>query len=384
MMRRPGAGRRSARSRPPGDDAVLRVLMVTPHSPLEHGGVERHVMEVSRRLVQRGVEVVVLCGDSSGDALGERRHEGVTIRAVRAWPARRDYYLAPGVWREMAREPWDVIHIQSYHTLVTPLAMIRALTLKVPYVVTFHGGGHSSPLRHRMRGLQRRAMRQLFARASRLVATARFEIEEYGGELRLPPASFVLIPNGSDLTPGAAPAPAPKTGDALLGSIGRLERYKGHHRVIAALPHVHRTRPDVRLLIVGTGPYEDALRRLAADLGVASQVQFTQISPADREGMVDLLERISLVVLLSDFETHPMVALEAANAGRPLLVADRAGLGELAQDGVARAVAPDDPPEAIARAIIEELEQPHTPRAPQLTSWDECTDALLELYRTIR
>ena len=382
---RPRDPRRRHVRPPSGDpDRPLRVLMVTPHSPLEHGGVERHVMEVSRRLVKAGVEVEVLCGDPGGDEIVEQHHEGVTIRAVRAWPARRDYYLAPRVWREMVREPWDVVHIQSYHTLLTPLAMIRALSLNIPYVVTFHGGGHSSPLRHRMRGVQRRAMRQLFARAAKLVATARFEIDVYGRELRLAPESFVLIPNGSDLTARAQGTGTATADGTLLASIGRLERYKGHHRVIAALPHVLRQRPDVRLMIIGNGPYEATLKRLAADLGVASSVEFTQVSPADREGMVDLLQRISLVVLLSDFETHPMVALEAAAAGRPLLVADRAGLGELAQDGVARAVSPDDPPERIAHSILEELERPRPAQPPRLTSWDDCTAALLELYRSLR
>ena len=86
-----------------------------------------------------------------GTAIDELESDGVLIRAVRAWPANRDYYFAPRIWREMAREPWDVIHIQSYHTLVAPLAMLRALTLRIPYIVTFHGGGHSSGLRNRSR-----------------------------------------------------------------------------------------------------------------------------------------------------------------------------------------------------------------------------------------
>lgn len=361
----------------------LRVLMVTPRSPLMQGGVERHVMEVSRRLVQAGVEVKVLCGEPGGTAIEDSTRDGVQIRSVRAWPARRDYYLAPRIWREMARERWDIVHIQSYHTLLTPLAMARARTLGIPYVVTFHGGGHSSVLRHSLRGVQRRAMRRLLARASRLVALARFEIDEYGRELRLPAEHFALIPNGSDLTATPATQSAEPPRGALLASIGRLERYKGHHRVISALPHVVEQRPDARLLIVGTGPYEAALRRLAVELGVADRVEFTHVAPADREGMARLLERISLVVLLSDFETQPLVALEAAAARRPLLVADRAGLGELVQDGVGHAVGANDPPAAVARAILAELERPQSSRLPRLSSWDECSAALLELYRAV-
>ena len=50
----------------------LRVLMVTPRSPLLQGGVERHVMEVSRRLAAAGAEVEVLCTEPGGPRLPRR------------------------------------------------------------------------------------------------------------------------------------------------------------------------------------------------------------------------------------------------------------------------------------------------------------------------
>jgi glycosyltransferase involved in cell wall biosynthesis len=348
-------------------------------------------MEVSRRLAAAGVEVEILCADSPGPPLVEERHDGVPIRLVRRRPASRDYYFAPRIWQEMARRaPWDVVHIQSYHTLVPPLAMLRALSLRVPYVVTFHSGGHSSRLRHRLRGLQRRALRPLLARAVRLVAVAQFEIDLYSRELRIPCTKFALIPNGADVDLGGSQWHDVATGDPagdggpLLASIGRLERYKGHQRVIEALPHVLERRPDARLLIVGTGPYEAALRRRAEKLGVGERVELTSLPAKDREGMASLLRKTSLVVLLSEYETHPLVALEAAAAGRPLLVADLAGLGEVAKKGLARAVSPGAPAETIGDAIVEELERPREERPrPQLTSWDDCATALLDLYRTI-
>ena len=365
--------------------AVLRVLMVTPRSPLEHGGVERHVMEVSRRLAQAGVHVGVLCTDPSGHPPEERTEGDVVIRTVRAWPRQRDYHFAPGLWRAMAREEWDVVHVQSYHTLVAPIAMLRALTLGIPYVVTFHGGGHASRLRHHMRGVQRRALRPLLARASRLIALARFEIDTYGRELRLERGRFALIPNGTDPAPADDDQMAASANGApLLASIGRLERYKGHHRAIEALPKVRELRPDARLVIVGTGRYETKLRWQAMKLGVDDVVDFTSVAPGDRDGMTDLLRRVSLVVMLSEFETHPLTALEAAAHGRPLVVADNSGLHELAEDRLARAVALDDPPEAIARAIVDELERPSSPPPAALPTWDDCSANLHDLYRETR
>src|SRR5581483_3125462 len=101
----------------------LRVLIVTPRSPLRHGGVERHVLEVSKRLVASGVHLEVLCSEPGGPP-SEQFVDGVRIRTVRAWPARRDWCFAPAMWQEIGASSWDLIHVQSYHTLVAPLAML--------------------------------------------------------------------------------------------------------------------------------------------------------------------------------------------------------------------------------------------------------------------
>jgi glycosyltransferase involved in cell wall biosynthesis/GT2 family glycosyltransferase len=376
--------RRREGAEPEASGGRLRVLMVTPRSPLSQGGVERHVMEVSRRVATSGATAAVLCTEPGGPALREEVREGVEIRTVRAWPANRDWCLAPRIWRQMSRQQWDVVHVQSYHTFVAPLAMLRALTLGIPYVVTFHGGGHSSEARNKVRGLQRLLLGPLLKRAERLVAVARFEIDQYGAELGLPAEKFVLIPNGTDLafSNGAGPNGQPE-GPPTIASIGRLERYKGHHRVIDAFPHVLESEPEARLLIVGTGPYEPDLRAQAARLGIEASVEFTSTPPDQPTAMAELLRRVSLVVLLSDFETHPLVALEAAAAGRRLLVADATGLAEIAADGFARGIPLDESAEGVGRAVIEELALPPQTRRPKLTSWDECAAELLDLYRSL-
>jgi glycosyltransferase involved in cell wall biosynthesis/GT2 family glycosyltransferase len=381
-QRRQLTRRRELAARSPADTQP-RVLMVTPRSPLSQGGVERHVMEVSRRLAAAGSTVAVICTEPGGPALQEEHRDGVEIRTVRAWPANRDWCLAPRLWREMSRRPWDVVHVQSYHTFVAPLAMLRALTLGIPYVVTFHGGGHSSDARNRARRLQRRLLGPLLRRAAKLVAIARFEVSDYGAELGLGPERFATIPNGTDLAFAASPNGDAREGAPLVATVGRLERYKGHHRVIAAFPEVLRGEPEARLLVVGTGPYEEELRRQAEELGIGAAVEFTSTPPDQPTAMAELLGRVSLVVLMSEFETHPLVALEAAAAGCRLLVADAGGLAEIAEDGMARAVPLDEDPDAVGRAVLEELALPPQSKAPVLTSWDECAARLRELYRSL-
>jgi glycosyltransferase involved in cell wall biosynthesis len=351
--------------------------MVTPRYLPLTGGVELHVHETARRLVQRGVEVTVLTTDPKGMLADKERVEGIEVRRVRAWPANRDYHLAPGIRTEIAAGEWDVVHVQSYHTLVAPLAMLTALRTGCPYVVTFHAGGHSSPIRHRLRPTQLFALRPLFSRAHRLITLAPFEADRYAALLRLPRERFAVIPNGSDLPLVELPR---RRDDALLASIGRLERYKGHHRVLAALPHVARRCPDVRLWIAGSGPYEESLARLAAELGVSERVEIRAVPAEERELMARELGAVSVAVLLSEFETQPIAALEALALGCRLVVADTPGLLQLAEDGLARSVPLDSPPELVAAAILHELNAPPAPKAPPLPTWDDCTAALLRLY----
>lgn len=345
------------------------------------GGVERHVAEVARRHAAAGHEVLVLCGDASGEAPRSERRDGYEVRVLPAHPRGRDWFWVPALWREIGRARADVLHVQSYHTLVPPLAMLRALTLRLPYVLTFHGGGHSSGLRNRARRLQRRLLRPLLARAAKLVAVASFEIEQYGRELRLGPEHFVLIPNGTDLS--FAAAEPDRSGPATVATIGRLERYKGHHRVIEAFPEVLRRRPEARLLVVGSGPYRKQLAALVERLGLGGSVELTSV-PADQPGaMADLLQRVWVFALLSEFETHPIAAVEAAAAGCRLVLADIGGSRELAESGFARSVALNAPPEAVGAVLAEELDLPPQRERPPALSWDECAGRLLGLYRSV-
>jgi glycosyltransferase involved in cell wall biosynthesis len=356
--------------------------MVTPRYLPEIGGVEQHVAQVSRRLVDRGCDVTVLATDREGSLLERESLEGVEIRRVRAWPARSDLYLAPALRAVIRDGDWDVVHVQSYHTFVAPLAMQAASAARLPFVLTFHGGGHSSRLRKHGRGLQRRALRPLIGRAARLIALTRFEIDAYRHDFGVPIERFVLIPNGVDLPP-ARVAAAQRADGPRIASIGRLERYKGHHRAIRALPYVLDHEPDARLWIGGRGPYEAKLRRLAAELHVEDRVEIRAIPPEAREQMAQELAATDLVVLLSDFETHPIAALEALALGRPVLLADNSGMSELAAETGARAIDPEIPPRELAAEMLGQLGSPAASSPLGTQGWDECADRLLDLYEQV-
>ncbi len=365
---------------------ALRILMVTPRYLPIMGGVENHVYQVARRLAHAGVDVTVLTADPSKKLPAHEMMEGVQIQRVHAWPADRDYYFAPSIYKVIREGNWDLMHLQSYHTLVAPIAMLAAQRAKLPYVVTFHGGGHTSTVRNQLRGVQQTLLRPLLARAQKLVAVANFEINHYGKHLGLAGDRFAVIPNGCDLATPESALVTEATASAQnqpieILSVGRLERYKGHHRILAAMPAILAHYPDAHLRIIGEGSYEAELHQQAAALGVSAHVTIGAIPMTKRSAMATALAKATVVTLLSDYETHPIAALEALSLRRPVLVTNTSGLQELADQGFARSIGLQSTPQAVAQAVIEQIRNPLRPAQLDLPTWDDCARELLLLYR---
>ena len=355
----------------------MKVLMATAVYLPARGGTAIHTHEVATRLAQCGVDVTVVGTSPTTPFERERRQGPVRVLCVRSWPARRDYYIAPRLDRVIRSTDADIVHLQGYHTAVAPIVMLAALRAKTPYVVTLHSGGHSSRLRRAIRPLQAWLLRPLLVRARRIIAVSPFEAELFARRLRLPISAFTVIPSGVDLpeVPKEPRAPGPP----LILSIGRVESYKGHQRVIEALPALNRARPGTHLRIAGSGPYEDDLRRLAKRLGVSDRLEIAPVPAHRRDEMATLLSRAWAVAMLSQYESQGLAVHEARALGRPLVISDGTPLGGLLEHANVRSLPEDADGEEIASAILELLDAPPA-SPPPMPTWDACAAALLDLY----
>ncbi|WP_250283480.1 MULTISPECIES: glycosyltransferase family 4 protein [unclassified Frankia] len=383
----------------------LRVLQVTPRFFPDMGGIETHVYETARRLnTMPGLRVDILTTDRDGSRPPVEVVEGIRVRRVPAWPRERDYYVAPRIRAAVGGGYYDLVHCQGAHTAVPVIAMTAALAARTPYLVSPHTGGHSSAARHRLRGAQWRALGPLLRRARQVVCVAEFEKEMFARLARVATDRLRVIPNGVE--PASTTGIRPAAGTPTVVSVGRFEKYKGQHHLIAALPALLEQEPRAQLVLVGRGPYEDELRAQAARLGVADRVGFTFVPPAERQSMTDLLAGAHVVALLSEYEAHPVAVMEAIALGRPVVVAPGTGLGELADRGLAERV--DDPadPHTVAAALLRHLsaqtaagtrtatgggtggtgdapvgEGGHGTPSTRLPTWDDCANALADSYR---
>ncbi|MBS41966.1 MAG: glycosyl transferase family 1 [Nocardioides sp.] len=351
--------------------------MVATRTRPEIGGIEAHVAEVAARLAGR-VDLEVLTTDRTGELPRRERVEtpdgaSYVVRRFRAFPRGRDWYASPGLGLALLRARADVVHVQGVHTLVPPLALLVALLRRLPVLLTFHSGGSSSAFRTRVRGLQWRLLAPLLRRADLLVGVSEYERDRFADVVDGP---VTLVRNG-----GALPDPgAVEVDRGLVVSNGRLERYKGHQRAVAMLPHLVETHPDARLRILGSGPQEAELLEQAARLGVADRVEVHAVDPDDRVGMAREVAAAGAALLLSEYEAHPVAVMEALDLGRPVVVARTSGLTELADLGWARGVEIDADPATTARAVAAQLDDPVLPPHDALPTWDGCADALHDLY----
>jgi glycosyltransferase involved in cell wall biosynthesis len=165
--------------------------------------------------------------------------------------------------------------------------------------------------------------------------------------------------------------------------MGRLERYKGHHKAILAFSELTRQMPEARLRVLGEGPYEKPLRQLVRALNLEERVVVGGIPPHDRQGMADMLGNARLVVLLSEYEAHPVAIIEALAVGCNVLVSDTSGLREIAEKGLCASVPLRASSRDVARAMATELSRVRRVPEEALPDWNSCADQLLQVYARV-
>ena len=121
---------------------------------------------------------------------------------------------------------------------------------------------------------------------------------------------------------------------------GRLEKYKGHHRVISALPLVRQSIPGASVTVLGSGPYEAELRALTERLELTDHVTFRHLLPHERSEMAGILSRSAVMAAMSSYEAHPVAVMEGVALGLPVVGFDVAGTGDLVEDGWVTGVRP--------------------------------------------
>jgi glycosyltransferase involved in cell wall biosynthesis len=176
---------------------------------------------------------------------------------------------------------------------------------------------------------------------------------------RLWPAAgeIAITPFGVDLE-RFVPVPQPHAG-LVIGTVKTLAPKYGIDVLLRAFARLlAEGRRGLRLVLVGGGPQRAELEALAAELGIAAQVQFVGAVP--HAEVPRWLNRFDVYVAASrlDSESFGVAVLEASACALPVVVSDAGGLPEVVADGVTGLVVPREDPSALATALARLIDAP--------------------------
>jgi PEP-CTERM/exosortase A-associated glycosyltransferase len=360
----------------------MRILHVLDHSIPLHSGYTFRTLSILEEQRRRGWQTLHLTSpkQGSGPALDENVDGWVFHRTPAAetqrLPVLREFALMRQLERRLlevagAERP-DVIHAHSPVLNAMPALRVgRRLGIPVVYEVRAfwedaavdHGSTREGSLRYRLtRWYETQALRRA-AHVFTICEGLRADIVRRG----IAASKVTVIPNAVDVgafAAGGEPDAALRAslgldGCVVVGFVGSFYAYEGLDLLLDALPLLAAAQPRLRLLLVGGGPQDAALKAQAARLGVADRVVFTGRVPHDQVqryyDLIDVLAYPRHSMRLTELVT-PLKPLEAMAQGRVLVASNVGGHRELIHDGVTGTLFAAGDARALADAVARVLD----------------------------
>ena len=325
---------------------IRKVALVSPYSLGVFGGVQDQVVSMSRELVRRGHDVLVVAPDANDHVRCDSPAKVVRFGRRVVLPAngsRAPLTLSPIAAKralEAVRDfhP-DVVHFHEPFAPVVGWGVL--LAHECAAVATFHRSGGGPALRYT--GPLLRWLGSRLDASAAVSAAAASTIHEAA---RIEPE---VLFNGFE-TEQFVESPRVRENETVIVTVGRLEDRKGTEFVVrAVLAHNERAPGRWRLVVIGDGPRRSALESIAA-----GDVMIRFEGALDDVAKRQWLRRASVVVApATRGESFGLVMLEAMASEVPVVASDISGYRE-ASGGHAVLFAPGDPVD-LERAVVEAL-----------------------------
>ncbi|HET8588206.1 MAG TPA: glycosyltransferase family 4 protein [Nakamurella sp.] len=335
----------------------MRIGLVCPYSFDIPGGVQAHVADLAKVLISMGHEVSVLApGDDSEE--GSTAFPDFVVPAGRSVPipyngsvARLSFgpmsYTRVRRWIRSGR--FDVLHV---HEPVAPsLSMLALMVAEGPIVATFHTANPRSRMLAAFQGILQPFLEKITGRIAVSELARRVQVEHLDGDA-------VIIPNGVDVDffASARPLPGYPRSGGTVGFVGRYdEPRKGMDVLLAALRTVLPERPNLELLVAGSGD-EDQLRKEAGPRLARHLRLLGRVSDADKARMLRSIDVYCAPNLGG--ESFGIILTEAMSAGTPVVASDLDAFRRVLDRGSAGVLVPVGDPLALAGGIGALLDDP--------------------------
>jgi phosphatidylinositol alpha-mannosyltransferase len=331
----------------------MRIGLVCPYSFDQPGGVQAHVAQLATVLIGQGHDVSVLApGDDDGD------FPDFVVPAGRSVPIRYNGSVArlsfgpmsyAKVRRWIRAGNFDVLHV---HEPVAPsLSMLALMVADGPIVATFHTANARSRMLAAFQGILQPFLEKITGRIAVSELARRVQVEHLDGDA-------VIIPNGVDVGffASATPLPGYPRAGGTLGFIGRFdEPRKGMDILIEALRYLTPDRPELRLLVAGSGDQSQLIKDAGSDLAR----HLVLLGRVSDEKKARLLRSIDVYCAPNlGGESFGIILTEAMSANTAVVASDLDSFRQVLAGGSAGLLTAVGDPFALADGIATLLDDP--------------------------
>jgi len=339
----------------------MKIAQLTPYFYPHLGGVESHVLELSKKLIDRGHEVFVVTTKLEGTE-EEDVVEGVPVKRVEPLTIFLSTPIVPGINNVLLEEDYDILHSHSPPPLMSFLGVRNAQKKDVPFVLTYHCDLEIpytfGPLIVNL--YERTFGTYTVSKSDKIITTT----PSYGA------TSKAVWHREADIIPNAVDADRfhpSNEGDwvreelgigdkKLIMYVGRIVYHKGLEYFVRAAKYLESR--DVQFLLVGTGDFRKELEDIIEREGLEDMVMFAGRVP--NEELPDYYAATDVFVLpsVSRLEAFGIVALEAMASEVPVIVSDIPGVRDVIVEGKNGLLAEPMNSEDLAGKIRTLLENP--------------------------
>lgn len=336
----------------------MRILFLSTSMGL--GGADQQLLSAAQVLRDRGHEVRIVSLTPLGPMGLQARSQGLetdSLEMRRGLPDPRG--LARLVRIVRAWKP-DVVHSHMVHANL----MARALRMLVPVPVlvsTIHNVYEGGPLL--MAGY-----RLSNGLVDHMTIISEAAAERFVRERIVPQRLLTVIANGVDTERMRNLPPDTRTtlrrsfgvgeSDFVWLAVGRFEIAKDYPNLLRAFASVRAREPRAVLVIVGQGSLQAEAEALAAELGLGDAIRFL----GARSDVPAVMHSADGYVMSSAWEGMPMVLLEAAAAGLPIVATAVGGNGEVVRDRESGFLVPAKDAEALGKGMLRLMALPEAER----------------------
>ena len=317
---------------------------------LEVGGAERQLLELATRLSRERWDPMVYSLVAGGPLEEAFARAGIAIRSLRRGALLNTPRMAPRraisgalaaahLWADLKRSKPSVLHAYLPEACAVAAA---AVPKGIPLIVS------KRSLRASLYRLPWVPYMERFSnrRAARIVVNSKAVALDVEAKEGAPSEKIRLVYNGVDVE-RFCPSPGRRAGPLRVGMLANFIPYKGQCLAIEAFARVASSCESELVLWGRGGPYSEACRRRARDLGVSERVRF----PGQAEDPAGALRDLDVLVSASTEEGFSNSILEAMATGLPVVATAVGGTPEQLEGGRTGLVVPPGDPDALAEGM---------------------------------